>query len=108
MNDPIEELRRHQRQLSDAEIRELLHDYEQQIAALELRAVNLVKGRKVRIVGDWNGQPYGSSKPSRTGKVFTATGVSLSGHQPYGSWSGVQVEEHPYDAPPYLRDVEFL
>jgi hypothetical protein len=88
---------------SHEEIVELLSDYEAQIEALKQKANALVQGRSVEIIGDWNGQPHGTSRPSRRGQVLTAKEVSLSGY-----WSGVTITEYEYDAPPYLRDVRFV
>jgi len=35
------------------------------------QAKAIVKGRKVRIISDYNAQPYGSSKPSLRGEIVT-------------------------------------
>lgn len=40
-------------------------------ADLRLRADALVVGRPVKIVSDYNGQPYGRSRKSMRGKVMT-------------------------------------
>lgn len=89
-------------EMSDKELRELLADYERQINDLQAKANALVAGRRVLITGDWNGQPHGSSRPSRKGKIFTAHTIYLNGF-----WSGLSIQEYPYDCGPYLRDVEF-
>ncbi len=34
-------------------------------------ATNVLKGRSVRITGNYNGQPYGSSKPNLKGQIKT-------------------------------------
>lgn len=39
--------------------------------------VALVKGRKIRITSNWNGQPWGRSKPKKTGHVYTVRSGSL-------------------------------
>lgn len=89
--------------MTDADIRVTLSRLEEKQTSVERAADRLVTGRKVKIVGDWNGQPYGSSRPSRKGQVFTAAGISLN-----GQWSSIQIKEYPYDAPPYLNQVEFI
>ena len=42
---------------------------------LEDTAIILSKGRKVRIISKYNGQPFGSSKKPLTGQVFTIKSV---------------------------------
>lgn len=42
---------------------------------LEEEANALLVGQKVRVLTDYNGQPYGSSKPSLKGHIFTVTSV---------------------------------
>lgn len=45
--------------------------------ALHARLERLVKGRKIRVAGDWNGQPWGRSKPSKRGKEYVVRGAGL-------------------------------
>ncbi len=61
-------------------------------------------GRKVRILSDYNGQSFGSSKPSQRGSVCTVKQAKWHN----GDWS-LQLDEwaygHPFIA---LNEVEFL
>jgi hypothetical protein len=45
----------------------------------------LLVGRSAKIMSDYNGQPYGSSKPSMKGQIKSITDVHLDAH------SGVSV-----------------
>jgi hypothetical protein len=42
---------------------------------LRMRATSLVIGRPVRILSDYNGQPYGRSRPSMKGREMTVERV---------------------------------
>ena len=46
----------------------------------EERMTKEFKGRKVRIISDYNGQPFGSSKKALKGKVMTIKYIWFSVH----------------------------
>lgn len=47
---------------------------------LHARLQGLVKGRKVRIASNYNGQPYGRSRKALTGQVFEVERAGLDPH----------------------------
>lgn len=49
----------------------------EQLLALKTKANLLAVGKKVRILSDFNGQPYGKSRKSLCGDVFTIGAVYL-------------------------------
>lgn len=64
----------------------------------------LIVGRKVRILSEYNGQPYGRSQPSQKGRVCMVKGTS---HGPQG-WT-LQLEEFAYGHPFIpISEVEIL
>ena len=95
--------------MTDAETKAALTalavEYDEFCKQLHDRAMEIVGGRKVRIVSNWNGQPFGESRPSRYGQEFTVDQVSVSNGP---SWVYIGIAEHQYDAPPRLNEVEFL
>lgn len=92
--------------MSDETIKRQLQELSTELAGHEKRlheqAMRLVEGTHARIVSDWNGQPYGSSRPSRRGQVLAIEHIGLM--HPIG----VYVKDFPYDSPPLLADVEFI
>jgi hypothetical protein len=57
-----------------------LQDIATQANALRKEADELVKGRRVRIVINWNGQPIGFSRPNKCGKEYTVTHSYIDQH----------------------------
>lgn len=52
---------------------------------LQNKAEVLVKGKRVKIVSNYNGQDYGRSKPALTGQIFEVTSIHIDGlHR--GGW----------------------
>lgn len=48
-----------------------IKDKEQEIEVLQKFLLENFKGKKIRIISDWNGQQFGTSKPSKKGKIYT-------------------------------------
>ncbi len=91
-------------------IGENIQSHNETIARLEKSASDLVKDKNYKIVGNYNGQPYGKSRPSLKGKIFTViNGYDLSFHDWSMSWTMT-----PYRSPACnncscdLDDIEFL
>jgi hypothetical protein len=49
----------------------------QQVMEINQDAQEAIIGKKVRITSNYNGQPYGRSRPSLRGKIFTVSGVEI-------------------------------
>ncbi len=49
------------------------------INGLQNHAVVLLKGKRVKIISDYTGQPFGSSRPSLKGHEFNIEAVQISG-----------------------------
>lgn len=62
---------------SDAQVKQELSLLAWQYRQLCDKATLVAVGRKVRIVSDFNGQPYGRSKKSLRGKILTINSVHL-------------------------------
>jgi hypothetical protein len=63
-------------------IREEIVEYSKQARSIEVSRQQLLAtvrdklyGKRFRILVDYNGQPYGSSKPNLKGKIFKVTDV---------------------------------
>lgn len=64
-----------------------------------------VRGRKIRILSDYNGQPYGNSKPSQKGAICSVMHTVFDYHH---GWQ-LQLAEFAYGHPFILMsDVEFV
>lgn len=67
------------------------------IAKINQDAKELIQGREMKILSDYNGQPYGSSKPSLKGKIFRVESVSIEGDGcqllPKGMYVYLPIEE---------------
>lgn len=48
--------------------------------ALQLRLDTLVAGRKVKVISDFNGQPYGRSRRSLRGQTLTVERAHIDTH----------------------------
>lgn len=63
---------------------------------------SLVKGKRVRITGQWRDQPFGHSKPLQTGKIVKVEWAHIDVH------SGVSLSLESYSCSISLDDVEFV
>ena len=66
--------------MNDKDIKHVLRRIKLDAEILQLRADTLVVGRPVRILSDYNGQPYGRSRRSLRGETRTAERVYISSH----------------------------
>ena len=64
----------------DQEIKHQLRRLKLDAEIMQLKADSLVIGRPVRILSDYNGQPYGRSKRSLRGETRTAERVHIDPH----------------------------
>jgi len=63
--------------MNDKDIKHELRRIKLDAEILQLRADTLVVGRPVRILSDYNGQPYGRSRRSLRGETRTAEHVHV-------------------------------
>ena len=63
--------------MNDKDIKHVLRRIKLDAEILQLRADTLVVGRPVRILSDYNGQPYGRSRRSLRGETRTAERVHV-------------------------------
>jgi len=66
--------------MNDKQIKSELKRLKLDAEILQLRADALVIGRPVRILSDYNGQPYGRSKRSLRGETRTAERLVIDPH----------------------------
>ena len=83
-------------------IKKVLSGLPMQIAQIEERAKKLAMGKTVRILSNFNGQPFGLSKPALTGQTFVVKEVSI-GSQGVAFWDGN--EDHCFIE---MEEIEFL
>jgi hypothetical protein len=69
--------------VSDKDIKRELKRLKLEAEILQLKADSLVIGRPVRILSDYNGQPYGRSRRSLRGETRTAERVHIDPHGIY-------------------------
>lgn len=55
----------------------------EEMARLDRNINDMLAGRRVRITSDYNGQPYGSSRPSLRGKEYCVRAAFFSGEGGY-------------------------
>lgn len=72
-----------------------------EMAALQNRLDALVAGRKVKVLSEFNGQPWGRSKRAMTGQILTVKWGHLHGHAEFSYVSFATEEESLY-----IRDSE--
>ena len=61
------------------------------LSAIKLHSESIRKaleGKRYKIISDFNGQPYGHSKPSLKGKVFVVRGVVVDEYEDVSVWNG--------------------
>lgn len=58
----------------------------QESIELQRRLIDLVKNRFVEVKSDWNGQPFGNSRPSLKGKRFKVESADLDVHNGILLW----------------------
>lgn len=66
--------------MNDWEVKFELKKLKLNAEILQLSADALVMGRSVRILSDYNGQPYGTSKPSLRGETRIVERVHIDTH----------------------------
>jgi hypothetical protein len=69
--------------MNDKQIKSELKRLKLDAEILQLKADALVIGRPVRILSDYNGQPYGRSKRSLKGETRTAERLHIDSHGIY-------------------------
>ena len=82
-------------------VKSKLDAFRSHIAILEKDANDLVKGKTIKILSDYNGQPYGQSKRSLKGECFTVTGSTVESD---GIW--LYIKEHNVGL--NIEEVEFI
>ncbi len=86
----------------DYKIKDKLFDYCKQIKNIETLVRKDVIDKEVKIISNYNGQPYGSSKPSLKGKVFKIKDIIIDDKQIYFHNGNI---DHCYIS---IHEVEFL
>jgi hypothetical protein len=66
--------------MNDKSIKRELLSVFSEVKALQLKVDALVVGRPVRIMSDYNGQPYGRTRRSLRGETRTAERVHIDPH----------------------------
>lgn len=66
--------------MTDADIKRELLKINAEMDTLQLKLDTLVAGRKIRVLSNYNGQPYGRSRKSLHGQVLTVERGSFHGH----------------------------
>jgi hypothetical protein len=87
---------------NNSEIQRECKVYAEKIKVIRDKVSEMLIGRQARIISNFNGQPYGTSKPSLKGKVITVKAISIDSY-------GCQVWDGNFDHVYLLIDeVEFL
>ena len=90
----------------DGEVRDELVSFCRDVSLRWYKIRTSLKGRKVEILSNYNGQPHGRSKPSQRGNVLTVRDATLDLD---GSDIALQLEEfalgHPFIG---FGDVKFV
>jgi len=90
--------------LRDANLKAALAKHVRHVQSINDDANRALKGVRVRIVSDYNGQPYGRSKPSLKGTICTVDSVSIDDNRAH-----IFLKEYLYGHPSVgLNDIEFI
>lgn len=80
------------KKMNDTDIKTKLRELHSEARELERKATTQVAGLKAMITSNYNGQPYGRSKPSMKGKIVTVTDCYLDHYdEPYVFVKGLRV-----------------
>jgi len=86
--------------MSEIDVKWILFELQKQRDLIYQLAKKVVTGRMVKILSNYNGQPYGSSRPSMKGEVVAVTGVCPG--------SDLQLWLLGYNCSISLDEVEFI